>query len=185
MVRFSWRTHSAPGTCPWHAAWSTLNPMLKLTKRTEYGLIALMHLADRDGEVLSMRSIGEHYSMPQRLLAQTLQDLSRSGLVHSQRGAGGGYSLAQPADAITIGSVVQALEGEPGLTSCHELQGAGHDSACGIESLCPIRSPLDRLRHGIWSLLQGTTLHSLSNSSLSPREMFALPAAIATDSATS
>ena len=155
--------------------------MLKLTKRTEYGLIALMHLADRGGEVLSVRSIGEYYSMPQRLLAQTLQDLSHSGLVQSQRGAGGGYSLAQAPNAITIGAVVQALEGEPGLTSCHELPAIGQGSVCGIESLCPIRSPLDRIRDGIWALLQGTTLQSLADSTLTPRELFTVPSTSLTE----
>lgn len=159
--------------------------MLKLTKRTEYGLIALMHLADRGGEVLSVRSIGEHYSMPQRLLAQALQDLSHSGLVQSQRGSGGGYSLAQAPNSITIGAVVQALEGEPGLTSCHEPPAMGKDSVCGIEPMCPIRSPLDRIRHGIWELLQGTTLRSLADSSLSPRELFTVPSTSPTESATS
>lgn len=159
--------------------------MLKLTKRTEYGLIALMHLADRTGEVLSVRSIGERYSMPQRLLAQTLQDLSHSGLVQSQRGAGGGYSLAQAPNAITLGAVVQALEGQPGLTSCHEPPALGQTSVCGIESLCPIRSPLDRIRHGIWELLQGTTLQSLADSSLSPRELFTVPSTSPSGTATS
>ena len=158
--------------------------MLKLTKRTEYGLIALMHLADRSGEVLSMRSIGEHYSMPQRLLAQTLQDLSHSGLVRSQRGAGGGYSLAHAPNAITIGAVVQALEGKPGLTSCHEPQAVGQNGVCGIEPLCPIRSPLDRIRHGIWELLQGTTLQSLADSSLSPHELFTAPSTSPMETAT-
>ena len=164
----------------------TLLPsMLKLTKRTEYGLIALMHLADREGEVLSVRSIGEHYSMPQRLLAQTLQDLSHVGLVQSQRGAGGGYSLAQPADAITLGAVVRALEGEPGLTTCHELDAMGRSNVCEIEPMCPTRSPLDRLRHGIWALLQSTTLQSLADSSLAPHQMFALPSTAPSEMVTS
>ncbi len=150
------------------------NAMLKLTKRTEYGLIALMHLAEHGEELLSVRTIAERFTMPQRLLAQTLQNLTHAGLVESQRGATGGYRLAQPADQITIGSVVHALEGQGGLTSCHEVP-SPEPSACSIESLCPIRSPLGRIQHGIWSLLEGATLASLADSTLSPREIFTLP----------
>jgi Rrf2 family protein len=70
--------------------------VLQLTKRTEYGLIALVHMADRRGEVVSVREICEHYPVPRRLLAEVLKDLGRANLVESQRGATGGYQLARP-----------------------------------------------------------------------------------------
>ncbi|MBL8861359.1 MAG: Rrf2 family transcriptional regulator [Planctomycetes bacterium] len=135
--------------------------MLQLTKRTEYGLIALIHLADRGGVVVSVREIGESYPVPRRLLAEVLKDLARAGLVESQRGATGGYTLTRPADRITLGDVVAALEGAPLLTGCE-----GHDehagTACEVQPVCPIRSPLQRLREGLWRLLERTTLQSLS-----------------------
>lgn len=70
--------------------------MLKLTKRTEYGLIALVHLAEHTGRVISAREIGEQYPVPRRLLAEVLKDLQHASLIDSQRGAHGGYSLAHP-----------------------------------------------------------------------------------------
>ena len=105
--------------------------MLQLTKRTEYGLIALIHLADRDGEVVSVREIGEQYPVPRRLLAEVLKDLCNAGMLDSQRGAAGGYRLARPAEQITLGEVVAALEGEPALTSC---QVPGEGSPASLES---------------------------------------------------
>ncbi len=54
--------------------------MLQLTKRTEYGLIALVHLVDRRGEFVSAREIGDSYQVPRRLLAEVLKELSRAGL---------------------------------------------------------------------------------------------------------
>ena len=134
--------------------------MLQLTKRTEYGLIALVHLADRESVFVSVREIGEHYPIPRRLLAEVLKDLCRAGLVESQRGATGGYALSRPAEAITLGEVVAALEGRPGLSSCESSDPVGH-AECGIEPVCPIRSPLNRIRDGIWRLMERTTLRSL------------------------
>ena len=134
--------------------------MLQLTKRTEYGLIALVHMVDQRGSFLSAREISEKYQVPKRLLAEVLKDLGRAGLVDSQRGANGGYSLSRPAEEITVGDVVSALEGAPLLASCEStVQGAG--SECDIEPNCPIRSPLQRIREGIWRQLEHTTLRSL------------------------
>ncbi len=135
--------------------------MLQLTKRTEYGLIALIHIADRAGAVVSVREIADHYPIPRRLLAEVVKDLARAGLVESQRGALGGYTLARGSDDITLGDVVVALEGAPLVTSC-ESHGDGARSTCDVEPVCPIRSPLQRLREGLWSLMERTTLRSLS-----------------------
>lgn len=138
--------------------------MLQLTKRTEYGLIALVHMADQDGRVVSVREIGERYPVPRRLLAEVLKDLSHAGIVESQRGASGGYALSRPPDDITLAQIVSSLEGEPAIANCE-----GHDvepaEGCDIAPLCRIRSPLHRIREGIWGLLERTTLRSLTHPS--------------------
>ncbi len=134
--------------------------MLQLTKRTEYGLIALVHMVDQRGSYLSAREISEKYQVPKRLLAEVLKDLGRSGLVESQRGATGGYSLSRPAEEITVGEVVSALEGTPLLASCESSDGLA-GTECDVEPNCPIRSPLQRIREGIWRQLERTTLRSL------------------------
>jgi Rrf2 family protein len=123
--------------------------LIQLTKRTEYGLIALIHIADRAGSVVSVREIGDSYPVPRRLLAEVLKDLARGGIVESQRGATGGYVLV-------------ALEGAPLVASC-EAHGGGGGSTCEVEPVCPIRSPLHRLREGIWRLMERTTLRSLGS----------------------
>lgn len=156
--------------------------MLQLTKRTEYGLIALVHMVDKGGEFVSAREISDIYTIPRRLLAEVLKDLSRTGLVESLRGATGGYALARRAEAITIGDVVTALEGAPTLASCDSdvrhiigrlSQGkldraSGKNKSaptaaksCEVEPVCPIRSPLQRIREGIWHQMEHTSLRSL------------------------
>jgi len=151
--------------------------MFQFTKRTEYGLIALVHLADREGEVVSAREIGDHYGLPPRLLAQAFKDLQQAGLVTSQRGATGGYSLARPAQSVTLGEVVSAVEGVPTLTSCEvsKLTRALPETSCEVKPLCPIRSPLQRLREGLWALLNSTTLRALADSPFTTADLLAAP----------
>jgi Rrf2 family protein len=146
--------------------------VIQLTKRTEYGLIALVHMAEREGQCVSAREISERYLIPRRLLAEVLKDLCRADLIDSHRGASGGYSLALSPDQLPLSAVVSALEGRPLLTSCESstLDGSdipghpGHSGECGLEARCPIRSPLHRLREGLWQLMQRTTLRTLLHS---------------------
>ncbi len=135
--------------------------MLQLTKRTEYGLIALVHLVDREGEFVSVREICDRYPVPRRLVAEVLKDLLHAGLVDSQRGAAGGYALTRSADRTTLADVVSALEGRPSLTECESLD-TYEPGSCGVEPLCPIRSPIHRVRTGIWNLFVETSLRDLA-----------------------
>jgi Rrf2 family protein len=134
--------------------------MLQLTKRTEYALIAMTHLARRQGACISVRELCEQYPIPRRFVAEVLKELCRANLVESQRGANGGYSLTRPAASIDLGQVVEALEGEPSITSC------GPDTPttngeCDVELSCPIKNPILRVRRQIIELLEQTTLADL------------------------
>ncbi|MEM1448517.1 MAG: Rrf2 family transcriptional regulator [Planctomycetota bacterium] len=154
--------------------------MLRLTKRTEYGLIALVHLADQaaaapegaEADVVSARAIGDQFPVPRRLLAEALKALQQGGILDSTRGAQGGYRLARPASEISLGEIVAALEGAPTLTSCDGLGAAAGPGGCEVEPVCPIRSPLARLRKGIWTLFEGVSLQSLADRSVDPAALF-------------
>lgn len=154
--------------------------MLQLTKRTEYGLIALVHLANQaastpegvEAEVVSARAIGDLFPVPRRLLAQALKALQQGGILESTRGAQGGYRLARGAAEISLGEIVTALEGAPVLTGCASLPVTNTDSACEVEPVCPIRSPLSRLRAGIWTLFEGISLQALADRSIDPAQLF-------------
>ena len=153
--------------------------MLRLTKRTEYGLIALVHMAelaaarpaDAEAEVISARAIGGIFPVPKRMVAEALKHLQQGGILESTRGVRGGYRLSRPADQISLGEVVSALEGPPTLTSCAGLGAASSDGGCDVEPVCPIRSPLARLRTGIWTLSEGASLQALAYRSADPTSL--------------
>lgn len=166
--------------------------MIRLTKRTEYGLIALVHLANRaqatpDGapvDVVSARAIGDRFPVPRRLLAEALKSLQCGGVLESTRGAHGGYRLARPADEISLGEIVTVLEGAPELTSCEGMGAADAHGTCEVEPVCPIRSPLAALRSGIRTLLEGVSLRALADRSLDASDLFGTAAGSAESSTT-
>jgi Rrf2 family protein len=142
--------------------------MLQLTKRTEYGLIALVHLVDRPGVFVSAREIGDAYKVPRRLLAEVLKTLSREGLLLSHRGANGGYQLVREPELVSVAEAVSVLEGAPDASACSPPAPADsllpllESSSCDMSPTCPIKTPIQRLRDGIWSLLQQTSLRDLA-----------------------
>src|SRR5580704_5611814 len=93
--------------------------MLKLTKKADYGLIALRHLAQHaDLGACSAKDLAEMYGMPQEALAKILQRLSKAGLLLSQYGTNGGYTLARDPRTISAFEVIRAIEGPLFITSC-------------------------------------------------------------------
>ncbi len=134
--------------------------MLELTKRSEYGLAALVRLVGAEaGAFVSAREICSG-GLPRRLVAETLKDLHGAGILASQRGAQGGYALARPAGKITLGEVVAVLEGKPAITEC-DLVGAWLGRDPDVVSACPVKNPLASLRAGIWNAIANTTLEDL------------------------
>jgi Rrf2 family protein len=85
---------------------------VKLTRRSEYALLALIHLAREGGEgYVAVSAIAEAQGLPAKFLEQLLMALKRGGLVRSQKGPHGGYRLARPAEKISLAEVIRLLDG--------------------------------------------------------------------------
>ena len=130
--------------------------MFRLSKRADYGLIALKHLALHDEHAYSAPQIARTYNIPAELMAKVLQKLVRKGLLESQAGPNGGYALARGADLITVIDVIEALEGPLLLTPCEA------DDDCEQLQLCSIRDPLRSIKAKVVSILVDTTIHELA-----------------------
>jgi FeS assembly SUF system regulator len=132
--------------------------MLRLSKKADYGLIALMHLAAKEsGRSASAKEIADAYGLPLPLLAKVLQKLAKGGFLGSVQGTNGGYRLAREADAISALEVIRAIDGPVFLTSCSS---AG--SECGQTGRCTVRAPLHVIREQILLLLAGTTISAMA-----------------------
>lgn len=131
--------------------------MLRLSKKTDYGLLALLYLAGAPSGVASARAIAERYDISVELLAKILQHLARLGFVAAHKGAHGGYRLTRPAAAISLADVIEAIDGPFAITAC-----ARDDESCDQYASCTVRAPLWRVKDRILSVLQTTTLAEMA-----------------------
>ena len=118
--------------------------MLRLSKKADYALMAMKHLASDP----QRREIAEKYDIPVDLMAKVLTRLVRSGLLISHQGIHGGYKLAQPPAATSVAAVIEAIDGPLTMTACTP----DHDQ-CDQFSKCTVRDPLHRIRNRIAAIL--------------------------------
>jgi Rrf2 family protein len=138
--------------------------MLRLTKRVDYGMMAMRYLAEHtDRGAHSARDIADAYNLPLPLLAKVLQQLTKADLTVSHAGPTGGYTLARPAQNINTLDVISALDGPLGITGCTTL-----GSECEAVQYCPIREPLQRVNDSIRMVLTNITVADLAKSVPSP-----------------
>ncbi|MDR3764193.1 MAG: Rrf2 family transcriptional regulator [Acidobacteriota bacterium] len=138
--------------------------MLKLTKKADYGLIAMRHLAEHsDLGACSAKDLAEMYGIPQEALAKILQRLARHKLLTSMQGTNGGYVLARDARAISALEVIRAIEGPLFITSC-----SGESKACSQSLKCTVKEPLQKVSRTIEEVLSRLTVWELRESSGEP-----------------
>jgi Rrf2 family protein len=132
--------------------------MLKLTKKADYGLIALRHLAvARPRTSASAKDIADSYGIPLPLLSKVLQKLARGGLLISEQGTNGGYRLSRDARDISALEAIRVIDGPIILTKCFT-----EHAGCDQTALCPVREPLRKVHEGILSLLANISLSDLA-----------------------
>jgi Rrf2 family transcriptional regulator, cysteine metabolism repressor len=134
--------------------------MLKLSKKIDYGLMAISHIAYRgdDNKIVNTKRIAEEYSIPVELLAKILQKMAKGGLITSLNGPKGGYVLARPPRDITIGEVVKAIEGPIELVDCYR----GGEADCQQLGKCSVRRPIRRIQDSISRLLDSMTIEEIT-----------------------
>jgi Rrf2 family protein len=124
--------------------------MLRLTKKADYALMAMKHLAENaDQGARSAKDVADAYGIPPEALAKILQRLAKAGLLHSQHGTNGGYTLARSAHTISAFEVIQAIDGPLFITSCVTIRGE-----CDQTDRCNIREPLRKVNESIEAVLK-------------------------------
>ena len=132
--------------------------MLRLSKKADYALLAMRHLAAHgDRSSISARELAEAYDIPSELLAKVLQKLVRARLLESHQGIRGGSGLARAANVITVADVIQAVDGPLTVTACSDA-----DRSCEQYAKCNIRDPLWRVKDRIVSALAATSVANLA-----------------------
>jgi Rrf2 family protein len=132
--------------------------MLRLSKKADYALMAMKHLATRtDVASASAREIAGQYDIPVELMAKVLQRLARRGLLTSHQGTRGGYRLSKAPSAISVADIIQAIDGPLTVTAC-----STESENCGQYSKCSVRDPLWRIKDRILAALATCSLQEVS-----------------------
>ena len=126
---------------------------MRLTSFTDFDLRALMRLAGEPARSFATNEIAAEFGISRNHLAKVVRDLADGGFISTQRGAGGGFSLARPPQSISLGEVVRALEGEA-LVECFREDGG----ACALMPRCRLEAKLAAAREAFMRELDNTTL---------------------------
>jgi Rrf2 family protein len=132
--------------------------MMELTRKGEYAIRGILYLARQPkGKVCLVEEIARASEVPKTFLAKILRNFVTVGLATSSRGTGGGFTLARPADRITLREVVEAVEGPIMPNRC--LLGAG---TCERDQTCRVHPVWKKVRDKIVAVLDGVTIAELA-----------------------
>jgi len=132
--------------------------VFRISRLTDYGIVVMAHLAEcKDDDSHNARELAEDTQLPAPVVSKILKSLTRAGLLVSQRGSKGGYSLARAPSEISVVEMITALEGPVGITEC-----TIHPGACAQESSCQVRDPWQRINSAVHAALDNITLADLA-----------------------
>jgi Rrf2 family protein len=139
---------------------------MRLSKRGEYGLRAMISLADNiDSDkpypLVQIKDISERENIPAKFLEQILLALKNAGLLQSKMGFGGGYYLARPAAEINLGQIIRVLDGPLAPVRCVS-QMAYEPCDCPDEQTCGLRMAMGDVRNAIAGILDHTSLADIA-----------------------
>lgn len=135
---------------------------MRLSKRGEYGLRAMITLAESTSQsdppvMMQIKEIAQREQISSKFLEQILLTLKNAGLLHSKMGVGGGYYLARPAREITLGQIFRVLDGPVAPIKCVS-QMAYESCGCPDEETCGLRLVMSDVRNAIADILDNTSL---------------------------
>ncbi len=128
--------------------------MIRLSRLADYGVVLMTHIAQSDERLHTAHAAAQATRIPEPTVGKILKALSRQGLLDSQRGAGGGYSLAREPGAIRVTEIIGAVDGPIALTSCLDSDG----NACNLETFCPTRTNWQKINDAIRRALDEVSL---------------------------
>lgn len=129
--------------------------MFRISKMTDYGTLVLSQLGSAAEAPTSAGDIASRIGLGGATVSKLLKRLAHAGLVSSQRGSSGGYTLARPASAISAAEIIDAIEGPVAITEC------ASDQPCDLEAVCGVGNAWQDINRAIRAALEGISLDDL------------------------
>jgi Rrf2 family protein len=134
---------------------------MRLTRGTDYGLLGIIYLAQQPMNYVALVSeVSLARAIPESYLAKIFQELAKSGLLRSFRGARGGFALARDPNTITLRQIIEALEGPIAINRCLDPR-----EGCEHIETCRLYRTLAQAQQEMLQILDHTTLYDVANGS--------------------
>ena len=131
--------------------------MLKLTRKLEYGLIALRHLQMKRNMLSSSKEISQTYMIPKELLAKILQKMAKLDYIEAVKGVKGGYKFQQSIKNVNLTQFIEEMEGPLGMVDC------SINLDCNQLANCNIRIPINKINENIRSIFNKIRISDITN----------------------
>ena len=132
--------------------------MIKLSRMADYGVVLMTQFARDADEMKTAPDMALSSGLPAPTVSKILKLLTQGGLLESQRGTKGGYTLARDPAGISVADIIGALDGPIALTECM----TGDGVICEIEALCPTRTNWKKINEAVVSALEGISLADMT-----------------------
>jgi Rrf2 family protein len=134
--------------------------MLRISKKTEYAIIALVDMAGNGHDSLvTAKDLSDRYKIPREILGKVLQRLAKNDLIISHQGVKGGYRLVVPLKDINIKTIIQTVDGPIQLVDCT----VENDCNCGQIDYCNIKSPMEFIQNELTRFFNNITLQDFKD----------------------
>lgn len=133
--------------------------MLRLPKKIEYAILAMQYIASHSDKIVSAKELSEELNLAYEFLSKTLQSMIKSGLVMSQQGVRGGYSLTKSPEETSLSDVITALSERTSIVSCFSLE---EESSCKRSTNCALQFPMKQIQSDIDTIFSNTTIADLN-----------------------
>ncbi|NQW00088.1 MAG: Rrf2 family transcriptional regulator [Rhodospirillales bacterium] len=144
---------------------------MHLTKYSDYALRTLIYLAVKDTVPATIQEIAGKYGISRNHLVKVVHQLSIAGLIHTERGRGGGIRLGKPASEINIGTVVRLTEEDLDLAECFN----GSKNQCLISGNCRLQGALNQALSAFMAELDRYTVADFTTADTGLAQLFASP----------
>lgn len=131
--------------------------MIKISRLADYAVVILAVMAEERNTLMTASNISEKTTLPEPTAAKILKLLVRGKVIHSVRGAGGGYKLSRSPSDIRVSDIIVSVDGPIALTACVEESGEG----CGYECSCPVKGRWDDVNAALCAALEEVTLAAM------------------------
>ena len=140
--------------------------MFRLSKKADYAIVALSHL-HATSKPTSAKAIAASYDLSSQMLANVLKALAGAGILESKRGVAGGYVLGKDPKAITIGEVIDVIDGPSTFSDCTDIS-----KNCRAAQLCPAKKPVVMIHKKIKTFVDNISLLDIVNDDAFPELSF-------------